>query len=253
MTKNQSFSFHYTIGEHIPSIISDGYLKRSFVGLTDGELPVLWFSRNQRFERTSRKGLFYRGHKLNWDVSLQHELMTNVRFGIPHDDNRLLDWKTTCKVSGTPNEDIRLMEKRGKMWSSFPSDWFGVLSDVSIDELTFQVWDGSKWIDKNVQDWCLNDFRGKSVEEKESIIIEHYKRLHPKGWTNNPIFNEDNHSQRKVIQIQILDNKMDNVVRLRFPDRDVVVPTDVFNRTIRKGYLTERDINTFCLSQVEVV
>ena len=244
-----TYSYHYTTGEKVQSIITDGQLNRSVIGITDGELPVLWFSKNQRFENTSRKGLFYRGNKLNWDLSLQHNLMTNVRFGIRNDDPRLMNWITTCNVSGTPTRDVRYMEKIGKIWGSFPSNWYGVLSDVSIKELTFQVWDGNQWIDKDIHNWYNNEYSPKTDEEKESLILEHYKKLDPKGWMNNPIFKEGQ-SKHEVIKLEVQHHKSGRVVRLRFPNRDVIVPTEVFNRTLRKGQLTNVDLMTLLASEI---
>jgi hypothetical protein len=244
-----TYSYHYTTGEKVQSIITDGQLNRSIIGITEGELPVLWFSKNQRFENTSRKGLFYRGNKLNWDLSLQHNLMTNVRFGIRNDDPRLMNWITTCSVSGTPTRDVRYMEKIGKIWGSFPSNWYGVLSDVSIKELTFQVWDGNQWIDRDIHNWYNNEYSPKTDEEKESLILEHYKKLDPKGWMNNPIFKEDE-SKHDVIKLEVQHHKSGRVVRLRFPNRDVIVPTEVFNRTLRKGQLTDVDLMTLLASEI---
>lgn len=191
MTNNSVQYFHYTTGNLIHSIISHGYLKRSR-GHTNGESPVLWFSRNQRFEQTSRQGVISQSVYIPvLEESLQHKMWINVRFGIPSDDSRLMDWDTTCKVVGTPPRVKRELQKTGRDLGGYHRDWYGVLTEVSIDELTFQVWDGSNWIDKNVRDWYHNEYSLIPYTDSHVVITEHYKRKNPKGWMNNTIFNND--------------------------------------------------------------
>ena len=48
--------WHYTVGNHIQSILSDRMLKPATARVPEGERPVVWFSVNQVWELTANKG-----------------------------------------------------------------------------------------------------------------------------------------------------------------------------------------------------
>ena len=183
-TKNKMF-FHYTTGNKISSILNDGLLRRSETLLLPNEKPVLWFSSNQDWENTTRVSIGvvseegqYTRHLL--DKNEQHKMLTLVRFGLSFKDHRVNDWDTTCKKAKTPLTVKCGLEFGGRQMGGNPREWNGVFCDLSIEELTFQVWDGNEWVDKDVSNWFLTEYgeytnsggsRTPTCEEDLGIVI----------------------------------------------------------------------------------
>jgi hypothetical protein len=59
MNKLSKFSplgvWHYTVGVHLPSIVSDGEIRVATAFVSDHELPVVWCSTNPHWEQTANK------------------------------------------------------------------------------------------------------------------------------------------------------------------------------------------------------
>lgn len=51
----EQLAWHYTTGEKFIEIVDSGFLLPTANYIASPELPVLWFSRNQKWEPTSRK------------------------------------------------------------------------------------------------------------------------------------------------------------------------------------------------------
>ncbi len=63
-----------------------------------------------------------------------------IRFGMPADDPRLLNWKAACTAAGTPRDVRRALEKVGEKMGGSSAHWFATIATVPINELSFQVW-----------------------------------------------------------------------------------------------------------------
>lgn len=161
--KNKMF-FHYTTGNKISSILNDGLLRRSEILLFPNEKPVLWFSSNQDWENTTRKSIGFVSEQGQYtkyllDKKEQHKKLTLVRFGLSFKDHRVNDWNTTCKKAKTPLMMKYGLEHTGIEMGGNPRQWYGVLCDLSVEELTFQVWDGNEWVDKDISNWFLTEYK----------------------------------------------------------------------------------------------
>lgn len=141
-----TYLWHYTPWSYLPKIVENGALRGSNAG-APGEVPMLWFSANQRWEPTARKLLLSpSGNAEQLTFEQQADLYGAIRFGISADDVRLLNWKSACTAAGTPRESRRELERVGKRIGASPSDWFATSAQIPLEELRLQVWVG-KWQD----------------------------------------------------------------------------------------------------------
>lgn len=143
--------WHYTVAGYLPAIAGYGLLLGSNAGAPD-ERPMLWFSANQKWEPTATKGVLtptgkYR--QLTFD-----ELVDStgcIRFGLPADDTRLMDWKSACAFAGTPRRLREAMERIGTRDGAQPSHWFGTGEAIPLEQLRLQAWaDGWRDADAGV-------------------------------------------------------------------------------------------------------
>ena len=136
--------WHYAPWARLPAIVESGVLRGSNAG-ADGENPMLWFSANQQCEPTAIKMVRAQGKLVQLTFEQQAETLGFIRFGLPDNDYRLLNWKDSCAMAGTPRETRRTLEKVGKRRGGNPSHWFAVSSEIRLNELHFQVWIDGQW------------------------------------------------------------------------------------------------------------
>ncbi len=137
---------HYTTEQHhLPLILADGELLPSNAG-AEHETPLLWFSRAQRWEATATKMVTApNGPRL---LTFKEQLSTFgcVRFSLPADDPRLMNWVDACKVAGMSSTTRRKLEAVGRKRGGSPSDWVAVRGSVSLADVRIQRFDGSAWV-----------------------------------------------------------------------------------------------------------
>ena len=136
--------WHYAPWARLPAIVESGVLRGSNAG-ADGENPMLWFSANQQCEPTAIKMVRAQGKLVQLTFEQQAETLGFIRFGLPDNDYRLLNWRASCAVAGTPRETRRTLEKVGKRQGGNPGHWFAVSSEIRLNELRFQVWLADQW------------------------------------------------------------------------------------------------------------
>ena len=137
--------WHYAPWAHLSAIVESGALRGSNAG-ADGERPMLWFSANQQWEPTATKmAVDMQGNLAQLTFKQQSEKFGCIRFGLPASDCRLMSWKDSCAMAGTPRETRRTLEKVGKRRGGNPSHWFAVSSEIRLNELHFQVWIDGQW------------------------------------------------------------------------------------------------------------
>lgn len=136
--------WHYAPWAHLPAIVESGVLRGSNAG-ADGEHPMLWFSANQHCEPTAIKMVNKQGQLVQLTFEQQVEIFGFIRFGLPANDCRLLNWKDSCAAAGTPRETQRKLEKVGKRRGGNPFHWFAVSSEIRLGDLLFQIWIDGKW------------------------------------------------------------------------------------------------------------
>jgi hypothetical protein len=53
-----SVIWHYTTGDHLPSIIGEWTIRTASAAVRHGERPIVWFSTNAHWEQSARKGIY---------------------------------------------------------------------------------------------------------------------------------------------------------------------------------------------------
>ena len=114
------FLWHYTAGVYVPRIVNDSLLKPTNVGAPK-ERPLLWFSSHQAWEPTSTKMVrsqYGKARVLTFEE--QARQFGCVRFGLPIEDPRLMDWPTACQFAGTPPSMRLKLERYGAGLGAMP-------------------------------------------------------------------------------------------------------------------------------------
>jgi hypothetical protein len=144
--QGEQTAWHYTVGERFLTIEESGRLLPTDACIQPHERPVLWFSRNQLWEPTSRKAAFDKNGKFK-PLTKQEtsELGCGlVRYGYPA--ARLIDWNELAKRANIFYSHVKLLEKRGREQGANPMDWMGSFSSIEVSELILESWDGKNWI-----------------------------------------------------------------------------------------------------------
>jgi len=132
--------FHYTIGQHLPKIITDGYLDLTFP-LPGTTVPALWLSTNQDWEHSVVKS----GVRDGQSIPLSKEEIHLVGRGLMRIEVRpglaLQSWAEFIEFAGVPAETIDLLESRGAERGAIPAEWFTYLEPIyRKDWLCLEIW-----------------------------------------------------------------------------------------------------------------
>lgn len=142
-----SLVHHYTTERHhLPLILAAGELRPSNAG-AEHEPPLLWFSRDQRWEATATKMIHGpSGLRL---LTFREQLAAAgcVRFSLPAADPRLMTWADACRYAGIGSTARRKLETVGRKRGGSPSDWLAIAGAVSLADVRLQCFDGSAWAD----------------------------------------------------------------------------------------------------------
>lgn len=159
MTPASAMFFHYAPLNYLQRIVESGCLLPSNAGGADDETPLLWFSKNQTWEPTATKSLMTPSGVKRLTFKEQRELFGCIRFGLPRNDKRLIDWKRACKVASIGKKERLSLESAGRDQGANPSDWFATVEPIQLTELRFQVLTDS-WHDADAMDY-LNSLGSK--------------------------------------------------------------------------------------------
>lgn len=144
----ENIVWHYAPWAYLPEIVDSGLLRRSNSG-APRTLSMLWFSANQVWEPTAAKRVSMvegePGRLLNFRE--QSDAIGCVRFGLLADDGRVMGWRLAADVAGFSPKERRALEAVGRQRGANPEHWCASASDVSLDELYFQVWFENEWCD----------------------------------------------------------------------------------------------------------
>jgi hypothetical protein len=187
--------YHYTVGSKVGDILKSGFLKPSDGLLLSGEKPVLWFSKNPRFEYTSLKMIRNKenGEFINNTFEIQHELFQNVRFVVncnPKDyrnEFMMREWTEINHLSNTPSFLKKSLEKSGRRMGGNPIDWCGTLNEIPLKRLKFQVWNSNnqEWVDQDIKSWLNPETTSNKVVKLKVTIKETMKSLLSQFTSNN--------------------------------------------------------------------
>jgi hypothetical protein len=137
--------WHYAPWAYLPKMVSGGVLQPSNAGAPT-ELPLLWFSRNQRWEPTATKLVGdSHGNLLKISFLQQAQMFGCIRFGIAAGDDRLVGWEEACSTRGVSNRHKVSLEAAGRALVATPQDWFASRTAIPLPQLDLQVWVG-RWL-----------------------------------------------------------------------------------------------------------
>ncbi|AMC99350.1 hypothetical protein [Halomonas chromatireducens] len=136
--------YHYTSERHhLPMILASGELR----GRADmeGERPLVWFSAHPFWEPTATKPRWTGGLLVPQTFEEYSDVFGCVRFALPADDGRLMDWRRACKFARIPKRDRWAMESIGKEAGGDPRHWLAVVGPVPLEELKVERLEGNQW------------------------------------------------------------------------------------------------------------
>ena len=142
--------YHYTVGIKLAGIIKADALMPAGVSAAPWEKPVLWFSRNPKWEPTATKILIANGQTFRPSVAELHERAGLYRFVAANP--RIYAWQIINRKAGVRLGDIKQMEKLGRKLGALPSDWFGTLAVMPLTELDFERFNGQCWEPADLQE-----------------------------------------------------------------------------------------------------
>ena len=125
----------------------DGLIKPATALVEPPERPIVWFSRNQFWERTVTKGMKFRDGRLielDFNAMIERRLFP-VRIGVLP-ETAPFDWLSLRKMSRMRPEMadglVHVAEKVG----ADPRDWFGTFTPVPMEGwVDLQVYKNDVW------------------------------------------------------------------------------------------------------------
>jgi hypothetical protein len=151
--------WHYTPWYGIMGIIRSGFIRGySDYRLRDWNIPIVWFSHNQKMELTAGAGSresFY-------------------RIGFPADHKSLMGWPRLSD-NGRAKSGVRYhLERTGRKKGANPKDWCGVIVDgMKIDNLPIEMIIDGEWkpVKKELVMELLKDAPEVLVEGNKVIVL----------------------------------------------------------------------------------
>lgn len=138
---------HYTTEHHhLPLILGSGELRPSNAG-AEHEAPLLWFSVAQRWEGTATKMVQGESGPRLLTFAEQLASFGCVRFSLPANDPRLMNWADACKHAGITSTTRRKLEAVGRKRGGSPINWFAIAGAVPLADTRVQRFDGTAWLD----------------------------------------------------------------------------------------------------------
>lgn len=141
-------AWHYTTGEKFEGIKRSGYIHPATANVPEHERPVVWFSLNQHFEETARKGIIdpATGQRRWATLAEMRELCGGlVRIGVPA--HSLLTGEALRRKARMSSAVWRSLVKVGTEQGADPAQWFGIAGAVDLALCAVQQMDKSG-------NWC---------------------------------------------------------------------------------------------------
>jgi hypothetical protein len=138
--------WHYTVGMKMPAIVRSGVLKPAVAFVPEGEIPVVWFSSEPRWEQTANKMLMTAAGQL---VCLNFEQTVMLfgggyRFGVPA--HQLLSWPKLKTVARIHPDTERALVCSAKDLGANPDTWAGAIEPVSVSACRVERLTDAGWL-----------------------------------------------------------------------------------------------------------
>ncbi len=132
-------AWHYTTAQKFDLILKSGKLLPADIGVVEPELPILWFSTHPRFEPSALKAISYSdGTRRTATLEEMYEMAGGLaRFGCPI--SRLKCGENLRRAAKMQSLMWRRLAKGGLHMKANPSDWWGRVGTMELDEVTIEV------------------------------------------------------------------------------------------------------------------
>jgi hypothetical protein len=142
------YLWHYTTGECYESIIKDGFLKPSEPPVAFLHRPILWFSRNQYWEKAAARSLLTDSGELIFLSKAETAQLTGglFRFGV-FSEIAPLSWWDIKQTSGITAFAARVLYRQGIALGAKPGDWRGTYEAVPAEQWRkVEIFEKSRWV-----------------------------------------------------------------------------------------------------------
>jgi hypothetical protein len=124
--------WHYTFLPHLESIVRDGLIRPATALVEPPERPIVWFSKNQFWERTVTKGMKFRDGRL---IQLDFKAMKErrqfpVRIGVLP-EAAPYDWLSLRRMSRMKPEKADGLHRAAEKVGADPRHWRGTFTPFS--------------------------------------------------------------------------------------------------------------------------
>ena len=140
--------FHYTIGQHLPKIINDGFIDLT-LPLPGTEVAALWVSNNQEWEHSVVKSGVRDGKSIPLSKQEIHEVGKGL-MRIEVKRNLIMQtWSQFIEFAAVPVETVAMLESRGEERGAVPDQWFTCLEPIyRKDWLCLEIWhaESNQWL-----------------------------------------------------------------------------------------------------------
>ena len=140
--------WHYTIRQFLDSILTDGVLKPATLGVPKGELPVVWFSANQLWEKTANKGTEDElGIRRTLSMHETHRYGKGlVRIGVDP-SAAPYRWEDFKRLSGISPKTARDLYRKAIEIQAKPGEWYVSFEPVPKAKwVAMEAFDGQRWL-----------------------------------------------------------------------------------------------------------
>jgi hypothetical protein len=140
--------WHYTFLPHLQSILRDRLIRPATALVEPPERPIVWFSKNQFWERTVTKGMKHRDGRLielDFNAMVAHRVFP-ARIGVLP-ETALYDWPTLRTMSRMEPAMADGLVRAAEEVGADPRDWRGTFDPVTVKEwVDLQVFKGDLWV-----------------------------------------------------------------------------------------------------------
>lgn len=152
MTSDERKFFHYTTGQKIGSIRSDGLIRPGTAFVQKPERPAVWFSREPFWEPTAAKMLGTPQGPRRLAMREHTQEICGGLFRIVVDAGAAPhDWSEFRTLSGVLPALARGLAKVAKMCGANPRNWRVSFEPVPLSSaIAIESFDGHRWVDAGV-------------------------------------------------------------------------------------------------------
>ena len=140
--------WHYSVYPHLLSMLRDGFIKPATALVEPPELPIVWFSKSQTWERTATKDMrLPDGSSATLDFrGMLSRGVRPVRIGVSR-EIAPYDWPALRRLSGMESRMANGLVRVARELGADPRDWRGTFEPVPMEVWgDIQVYDGGAWI-----------------------------------------------------------------------------------------------------------